>query len=127
VELGGSEVGSSVEDIRSRSALAFCGIGNPESFFNQLQNEHWNVVNTKIFRDHHVYEQKDIDELIELAMRNGLQTLITTSKDAIKLRNLTFSIECLVLEVKFEFDDERALTDLILKAARSKAPQYRMS
>jgi len=83
VELGGSEVGTAVEDIRGCSALAFCGIGNPQSFFNQLRNEHWNVVNTKVFRDHHVYEQKDVDELIELAMRNGLQTLITTAKDAI--------------------------------------------
>ncbi len=126
VELDGSEVGSTVEVIRGRSSLAFCGIGNPQSFFNQLRNEHWNVVNTKVFRDHHVYAQKDVDELIELANRSGSQTLITTAKDAIKLRNLKFTIECLVVEVKYEFDDERVLTDLILKAVRGKAQRSRL-
>jgi tetraacyldisaccharide 4'-kinase len=126
VGLDGSEAGRTVEVIRGCASLAFCGIGNPRSFFNQLRNEHWNVVMTKIFRDHHVFEQKDVDELIALANRSGLQTLITTTKDAIKLRNLKFTIECLVIEVKYEFDDERALTDLILKAVRGKVQRLRL-
>jgi len=42
------------------------------------------------------------------------------------LRDLKFTIECLVLEVKYEFDDEKALMDLILKAVSGKALQSRM-
>jgi tetraacyldisaccharide 4'-kinase len=126
LELNGSEVGSTVEVIRGCPSLAFCGIGNPQTFFNQLRNEHWNVGNTQIFRDHHVYEQKDVDRLTELAKRNGLQTLITTAKDAIKLRNLKFTIECLVIEVKYEFDNEGALMDLILKAVSGKSQRSRL-
>ena len=65
--------------------LAFCAIGQPEQFFNLLSA---NVVAKKVFSDHHRYDDKDIESLIESAKQNKATALITTEKDAVKIKNL---------------------------------------
>jgi tetraacyldisaccharide 4'-kinase len=93
---------------------AFCAIGNPRSFFNAI--EHRSVLQ-KAFRDHHRYSQRDIDSLIAEARRAGANSLITTAKDAVKLRSLSFSLPCYVLEIEPQIENEDQLIKLILKAA----------
>jgi len=95
-------------------ALAFCALGNPEAFFGQLRAEGFDLAETKKFPDHHAYSQKDILELEELARRNNAELLLTTVKDAVKLKELQFSMPCLVVESDMVFDDEPALRELIL-------------
>ena len=65
--------------------LAFCAIGQPEQFFNLLSA---NVVAQKIYEDHHSYKEKDIEDLIEYAKIHKATALITTEKDAVKIKNL---------------------------------------
>jgi len=73
------------EGVDNAKFLAFCAIGQPEQFFNLLPQE---IKNTKIFEDHHSYSQKDIDDLQNYAKECGATALITTEKDAVKLKNL---------------------------------------
>ena len=40
-------------------AGAFCGVGNPESVFNQLRREGYAPLFTRAFADHHQYKQTD--------------------------------------------------------------------
>ena len=65
--------------------LAFCAIGQPEQFFNLLSA---NVVAQKVYEDHHRYTEKDIENLIEYAKKHNATALITTEKDAVKIKNL---------------------------------------
>jgi tetraacyldisaccharide 4'-kinase len=94
---------------------AFCAIGNPHSFFNQLEH---NAVLQKSFPDHHRYTQHDIDGLIEDARRAGARSLVTTAKDAVKLQSLSFSHPCYIVEIEPEIENEAALVQLILNSAK---------
>lgn len=97
-------------------AAAFCAIGNPQSFFAHLRGLGHTLSYTRAFADHHVYTQRDVDALEHEAEARGAQLLITTMKDAVKLRLLRFRLPCYVLEVEMEFDDESKLLDLIREA-----------
>lgn len=73
------------ENYNYERVLAFCAIGQPEQFFNLISA---NVVMQKIFEDHHSYTEKDMEHLIELAKTHNATALITTEKDAVKIKNL---------------------------------------
>ncbi len=94
---------------------AFCAIGNPRSFFNQIEHE---VVLEKSFTDHHRYSQRDIDVLVEEAVRAGARSLITTAKDAVKLQPLSFPLPCYVLEIEPQLENETELVQLILNSVK---------
>lgn len=93
---------------------AFCAVGNPRSFFNATPHE---LVFERSFADHHRYSQSDIDSLIEAAKRAGANSLITTAKDAVKLKALSFSLPCYVLEIELQTENEEELIRMILSVA----------
>jgi tetraacyldisaccharide 4'-kinase len=96
-------------------AVAFCGLGNPNGFYEQLKKEGFNLAGFKNFPDHHQYQQPDVIKIEQLAKEKGAQILLTTAKDAVKLRSLKFTIPCLVVEIEIKIDDEIAFQELILK------------
>jgi tetraacyldisaccharide 4'-kinase len=100
----------------SQPFLAFCAIGNPASFYEHLRKDGHTLKLTRAFADHHAYTQRDIDSLISDAQRAGALALLTTAKDAVKLRSLRFDLPCYVLEIELEFDDEEKLHSLIREA-----------
>jgi tetraacyldisaccharide 4'-kinase len=100
----------------SKPLAAFCAIGNPQSFFAHIRNDGHTLNYTRAFPDHHVYTQKDADAIEHEAQIRGAELLLTTTKDAVKLRSLRFRLPCYALEVEMEFDDERKLLGLIREA-----------
>jgi tetraacyldisaccharide 4'-kinase len=101
---------------------AFCGIGNPESFFSQLVQSKLSVSFRKAFPDHHLYSQKDVDALIEAASQKGARALFTTEKDAVKLGRFKFELPCYCQEIAIEIDQESQFMDLLratLKESRN--------
>jgi len=96
---------------------AFCAIGNPQSFFNAIEHQ---SVFQKAFLDHHRYTQSEIDSLIEAARKAGARSLITTAKDAVKLRSLSFSLACYVLEIEPQIKNEAELIRLVRNAANQR-------
>jgi len=72
-------------DLKNRSILAFCGIGNPASFFKQLVDLGADLGETKIFRDHHDYEVSDVLSVSRRAEEIGADWVVTTEKDAVKI------------------------------------------
>ena len=97
---------------------AFCAVGNPESFFQELRDEGHELSLIKAFRDHHRYTQKDIDSLIHDAKETGAETLITTAKDAVKLDSLAFEMPCYVLEIEIHIEKSEELRTIIRRATR---------
>ncbi len=96
---------------------AFCGVGNPQSFFEQLRRQGLTPAFTRTFPDHHNYTQADADRLNKEARERGAQCLITTAKDAVKLTSLAFQLPCFSLEIKIVIDDEVRFSELVKQSA----------
>jgi len=73
------------EALTGRTALAFCGIGNPESFRRQLESLRVTLRAFVGFRDHHRYTAADIRGLLERALELGVDEVVMTQKDAVKM------------------------------------------
>lgn len=90
---------------------AFCAVGNPRSFFESLQRAGYEVAIERAFPDHHVYSQDEIDAITQDA--GNVEALITTAKDAVKLRAMAFSIPCYVVEIEIAIDDADGFGQLV--------------
>ena len=88
----------------NQKAIAFCAIGQPEQFYEYLKN-HFDIVYTKTFKDHHAYCKKDIDNLIEISIKKGANTIITTQKDEVKILPFTKDVNFVSLKLRAEFSD----------------------
>jgi tetraacyldisaccharide 4'-kinase len=95
---------------------AFCAVGNPRAFFEQLRREGFELCHSRAFHDHHAYTAADVAAVSREAVSRGARALLTTAKDAVKLRGFEFSIPCHVVEIGLEFDDEAALLGLLRQA-----------
>lgn len=102
------------QQLLADNSLAFCALGNPNNFFEQLQQEKFELVSTQKFPDHHSYTQKDIEKLVAQADQLGAKTLLTTAKDAVKLMDLKFEVPCFVVESAMVFDGENDFRDWLL-------------
>jgi tetraacyldisaccharide 4'-kinase len=118
--LDSPELEADKETLRKQPIAAFCGIGNPEAFFQQLREEGFDLRHTEAFRDHHKYSQTDIDRLSRRAADAGAQALITTAKDAVKLRSMRFTLPSYVVEIEMQIQEADRLLVLIDKAIQAK-------
>ena len=122
--LGGADeapggANSELESVAVRQpAAAFCAVGNPRAFFEQLRREGFELRHTRAFKDHHDFQDSDLAAIVREAEQSGARLLLTTAKDAVKLRNRSFPIPCYVVEIGLEFEDETALLELVREAIR---------
>jgi len=115
-----SDLPVDIEKLRDKRIAAFCGLGNPDSFFRQLAAEGFLPVHAVAFRDHQRYSQSDIDRLTKESAARGAEALVTTAKDAVKLRSLRFALPCYVVDIEIQIADEQTLLRLIDKALAAK-------
>ena len=66
-------------------AGAFCGLGNPQSFYRTLEAWARGIVDRVEFKDHHRYLPNELTRMSEQFQRNGATALVTTEKDAVNL------------------------------------------
>ncbi len=64
---------------------AFCGLGNPASFWQSLRSLGLDPVFRATFRDHHLYRAEELRRLAQRAVQSGAQALLTTEKDLMNL------------------------------------------
>ena len=82
----------SIDSFKGKSAVVFSGIGNPQAFEDTVCSLGINIAEALRFADHHDYAQADLDSIIKGAKEKGLDTIITTEKDAIKISRLNFNL-----------------------------------
>lgn len=107
-------------DLAGLRCLAFAGIGVPEKFFDTIAALGAQIVDRRPFPDHHVYSEDDAADLLADAARQGTD-LITTEKDAIRLRGGSGALDALrqaarVLPIEAHFDNPTA-PERIIEAA----------
>ena len=69
--------------------VAAAAIGRPEAFFATVAGLGFEVAARAAFRDHHAYSDEDVAALDRQVESTGAVALLTTSKDAVKLRGRT--------------------------------------
>jgi tetraacyldisaccharide-1-P 4'-kinase len=79
---GGNSGLLGLNEISNGPFFAFCGIGNPRAFFDDLNHWHVPVAGQSIFRDHHRYTAADLQRLEKAAQSAGAIAFVTTEKDA---------------------------------------------
>jgi tetraacyldisaccharide 4'-kinase len=75
-----------LEGLRGRRVVALCGIGAPAAFAAQLAGGGAGPVELVAYGDHHAYAAPDVAAARAAAGADGL--VVTTGKDAVKLRGL---------------------------------------
>ncbi len=95
--------------LANRRFLAFAGIGNPEKFFDTVVNAGGWVSVTRKFPDHHLFDDREMKELLDAAASVDLE-LITTAKDAARLAHGSETAQRLleqltVLEIDVAFEE----------------------
>jgi len=98
---------------------AFCGLGNPASFWSTLKRARIEPVFRWEFDDHHHYRCPELQRLAAQARMHGANTLLCTEKDARNLPERAAellqedSVELYWLKIGVEIENEEALLQLI--------------
>jgi len=93
---------------------AFCGIGNPRAFFQDLQNWNFALTGHCEFADHHRYDQRDATEIQAAARTSGAKALVTTEKDVQNLKGIDFAeFSLFIAIIDVEISQEASFLTLI--------------
>lgn len=82
---------------------AVCAIGSPEGFRAVLEGLGGRVGEFMDFMDHHVYTPGDVENIAARYRKKGIRKIVTTHKDAVKLRpfrDAFAGFEVLVLDIE---------------------------
>jgi tetraacyldisaccharide 4'-kinase len=110
----GKEVKPAILD--RASVGAFSGVANPLSFIRTLAEFKVLIRHAYTLRDHYPYTKEKLKAILEDAKLRGLQYLVTTQKDEVKLpRDIDFEIPVLVLEIKWEVTGGKNHWETVLK------------
>ncbi|MBU1996351.1 MAG: tetraacyldisaccharide 4'-kinase [Candidatus Omnitrophica bacterium] len=74
--------------INDKKVIAFCGIGDPQSFVDILKNLGANIIKSDHFIDHHVYDKRDIVRIMDSNGYIKSNIVVTTQKDAVKIEDM---------------------------------------
>jgi tetraacyldisaccharide 4'-kinase len=96
--------------------VVFCGIARPQNFLLQLRTAGVKPVAQALFRDHHAYSERDIQDLLKLRQQSEAEGFVTTEKDAINLSRFLDALQPLaVIPVKMELMDAANAVDTMLR------------
>jgi tetraacyldisaccharide 4'-kinase len=96
---------------------AFSGVASPLSFVRSLAEYNVVIRHAYTLRDHYPYTKEKLRSILEDAHLRGLQYLVTTEKDEVKLpRDMDLAIPILVLEIKWEVSGGKNQWETVLKS-----------
>ena len=106
---------------------AFCGIAQPEQFFQGLESAGLRVVSRISFADHHRYTARDLNRLAAEARQAGAKALFTTEKDRVRLgplaATLPESIPLRIAQLCIKIENEDAVIDWLIARLESSRPE----
>ncbi|MEA1921950.1 MAG: tetraacyldisaccharide 4'-kinase [Pseudomonadota bacterium] len=118
----------SLNELKNLGPLCACsGLANNDYFFAQLRSLGLQLEETTSFKDHYNYRDADLKKLIRMS---GSRPLITTAKDAVKLKALaekkgpTLLKQLKIAEIGLKIDHEGAFLKLFEPFLR---PQNRLA
>jgi tetraacyldisaccharide 4'-kinase len=104
--------------------IAFSGIARPRQFIEGLKSVKLDIAEALTFRDHHRYDQRDIDRLLQLKEQTGADSFITTAKDLINLGTLARQLSPLVTAgLRIELESPQQVVIEIIKTIERRSGQ----
>jgi tetraacyldisaccharide 4'-kinase len=82
----GVEIG--IEEVRGSRIFAFCGVGNPQSFFRTVDRLKGVLAGSQVFDDHYRYTDGDLNQIYRQAVERQAALILTTQKDWTKIAKL---------------------------------------
>lgn len=110
-----------------KNIILVSGIANNDLFVSEVKGR-FQVLETITFEDHHRYNETDLIKISSLVKRHQDCMVLTTEKDAVKLKNKSFykylaeiPIFALPIKIKLEEKDKAFLFKQITKTVKDKA------
>ncbi len=106
------------EMMRGKHCIAFCGIANPTSFSRMLENASVMIQELLSFPDHWRYTSEDLQKIWESAEGCAPKIVITTEKDAVKIRHqLPEFLEVFAARIELEWiTGQQAIEEHVMSA-----------
>ncbi len=99
------------EEFRNKKLLALCGIGNPENFFNIIEDNSLRIEKRLVFPDHYKFSKNEILKVVNDAEINNYK-IIMTEKDFFKIKNYNFN-SIGYLKVMLKIENQEKLISII--------------
>ncbi len=97
-------------DLPTGPVAAFCGLGQPRTFWRTLEALGIKAAPRLVFPDHHRYTAGDLAEIHRQAADAGAQALVTTEKDMMNLPSgIVLPLEIYCLRIGIEIENEAEL------------------
>ncbi len=112
------EIGYPLTEFEGQKGLVVCGIANPLSFINALNQIGVDTSNKLIFRDHKYYTPKEVQAIRKKFYSTNSHSVITTEKDAVKLANFKIEfddIDIFYLKIEMILEKEEEFTKFLIK------------
>ena len=93
---------SGIETIAGHSVTAFCGIAHPLDFFHTLEQLPVQIVSQNAFSDHQDYSTEQLKTIGDSARKAEAQCIVTTEKDAVKLKGHEFGLPVYAVRIALE-------------------------
>ncbi|MCX5702161.1 MAG: tetraacyldisaccharide 4'-kinase [Candidatus Omnitrophica bacterium] len=108
----------STDILKDKAVALISGIADPVSFENLIMNLGVKIGLSLRFADHHYYTQRDLENITKESQGKNIDTIITTEKDAVRLKQLQaasckLQVMVLRIELKITKNEERFLNRLL--------------
>ena len=102
-----------IDDLKERKVFALSSIANPLSFEQTLSRTGAEIVERERFPDHYMYSAEDAQRINWRAISDAVEFIVTTEKDAVKLKNHQFAVPVFTLKIDLDLDDEEGFWNLL--------------
>jgi tetraacyldisaccharide 4'-kinase len=123
----------SLDELKGKKTLAFCGLGNPDAFFTTIKALGTDLIDARVYDDHHQYTENCLADICREGKKMKADLLLTTQKDWFSsplsavgdtsseqpATKYSIPFAYLVIELKF-LSEEDKITNLIQDALAGK-------
>jgi tetraacyldisaccharide 4'-kinase len=98
---------SEAEHPKDEPVFAVCAVAAPEGFLNTCNQAGLNVAGYLAFADHHSFEPRDITRIESACRRLGVETVVCTEKDLVRLQDSTTYLKIIGLRLEARWTGEK--------------------
>ncbi len=100
-----------LEEFKNRKLLALAGIGNPENFFEMIEENSLKIEKQVVYPDHYKFSKNEIMKVINEAKINNYK-IIMTEKDYFKIKS--FNLKTIgYLKIELKIENQEKLIEII--------------
>ncbi|MBL7190220.1 tetraacyldisaccharide 4'-kinase [bacterium] len=103
----------SIDMLKRKKAAGFCGIAEPQRFYDSLEDLGIHIDELLSFKDHCRYTSSEQEKISRFFVESGAEIMITTEKDAVKLPPILHLLPIYYLAVRIELENEDAFKKML--------------